>query len=67
MCDLDIAENETRNSKSTDSANTSSNPSVSGSSADDSLSPDSVFEVLIFKANDVVSVKAKDVDLDYGK
>lgn len=38
----------------------------STSSLDDqSLNADSVFEVLIFKPNDVVFLKAKDADLDY--
>lgn len=44
----------------------SSPSNTSGSSPNDySISNDSVFDVLIFKPNDVVYFKAKDADLDY--
>lgn len=77
---LNVAENAARNNKPVDnssfasssppSSNTSaSNSSLasSGTSTDEAAVAENVFDVLIFKASDVVYLKAKDVDLDYGE
>lgn len=50
---------------STSSSGISSGNSTISTTEEQSLSSDSIYEVLIFKANDVVFIKAKDADLDY--
>lgn len=64
------ADNSSFASASPPSSNTSaSNSSLASSSAstDEVAAAENVFDVLIFKAADVVYLKAKDVDLDYGE
>lgn len=52
-------------SNTPNSSSNSSGNSTFSSLEDQSISADSIFDVLIFKASDVVFIKAKDADLDY--
>lgn len=54
------------NNSSLSSSGVGSGNSTVLSLDDQTVSPDSVYDVLIFKPSDVVFLKAKDVDLDYG-
>lgn len=53
------------NNSSSSSSGISSGHSTISSLEDQSISSDSIYDVLIFKASDVVFIKAKDADLDY--
>lgn len=53
------------NNSSSSSSGISSGNSTTSSLEDQSISSDSIYDVLIFKSSDVVFIKAKDADLDY--